>query len=74
MSLFLQSSDSSSDSESETEDEEVEPAPLKRILKLNITEWPYILWGTIGSAVNGAIQPVFAILFSGLLGVCLLHY
>lgn len=27
------------------------------------------MWGTIGSAINGAIQPVFAILFSGLLGV-----
>uniref|UniRef100_F6WW86 Uncharacterized protein n=1 Tax=Ciona intestinalis TaxID=7719 RepID=F6WW86_CIOIN len=51
------------------DEEEIEPAPLKRIMKLNITEWPYILWGTIGSAINGAIQPVFAILFSGLLGV-----
>uniref|UniRef100_H2YAP8 Uncharacterized protein n=1 Tax=Ciona savignyi TaxID=51511 RepID=H2YAP8_CIOSA len=57
-------SDDSSDDE-----EEIEPAPLKRIMKLNSTEWPYILWGTIGSAINGAIQPVFAILFSGLLGV-----
>uniref|UniRef100_H2YAP6 Uncharacterized protein n=1 Tax=Ciona savignyi TaxID=51511 RepID=H2YAP6_CIOSA len=55
--------DDSSDSD------EIEPAPLKRIMKLNSTEWPYILWGTIGSAINGAIQPVFAILFSGLLGV-----
>uniref|UniRef100_F6W9Y9 Uncharacterized protein n=1 Tax=Ciona intestinalis TaxID=7719 RepID=F6W9Y9_CIOIN len=52
-----------------SDEEEIEPAPLKRIMKLNITEWPYILWGTIGSAINGAIQPVFAILFSGLLGV-----
>uniref|UniRef100_H2YAQ3 Uncharacterized protein n=1 Tax=Ciona savignyi TaxID=51511 RepID=H2YAQ3_CIOSA len=61
---FTHDSDDSSDDE-----EEIEPAPLKRIMKLNSTEWPYILWGTIGSAINGAIQPVFAILFSGLLGV-----
>uniref|UniRef100_F6WVU8 Uncharacterized protein n=1 Tax=Ciona intestinalis TaxID=7719 RepID=F6WVU8_CIOIN len=63
---FQDSDDDSSDS---SDEEEIEPAPLKRIMKLNITEWPYILWGTIGSAINGAIQPVFAILFSGLLGV-----
>ncbi|CAK8671951.1 unnamed protein product [Clavelina lepadiformis] len=66
------SEESDSSSESEAEDEEVEaiePAPLNRIMKLNSTEWPYIVAGTIGSAVNGAIQPVFAILFSGLLGV-----
>lgn len=38
-------------------------------MSYNKTEWPFIMWGTIGSAINGAIQPVFAILFSGLLGV-----
>uniref|UniRef100_H2YAP5 Uncharacterized protein n=1 Tax=Ciona savignyi TaxID=51511 RepID=H2YAP5_CIOSA len=63
------SSDSDDSDDSSDDEEEIEPAPLKRIMKLNSTEWPYILWGTIGSAINGAIQPVFAILFSGLLGV-----
>lgn len=64
-----ESESSDSDSDSEDEEEEEEPAPLKRIMELNKTEWPFILWGTIGSAINGAIQPIFAILFSGLLGV-----
>jgi len=60
---------SSSDLSSETDSEQEEPASLSRIMSYNKTEWPFIMWGTIGSAINGAIQPVFAILFSGLLGV-----
>lgn len=62
--------DRQDDSDSE-EEEEIEPAPFRRVLALNKTEWPYILWGSIAAAINGAIQPFFAILFSGLLYVSL---
>ena len=51
------------------EEEDVEPAALSRVMKMNKTEWPFIMWGTIGAAINGAIQPFFAVLFSGLLYV-----
>jgi len=60
----------SSDSDSDSDEEgDVEPAALSRVMALNKSEWPYILWGTFGAAINGAIQPFFAILFSGLLYV-----
>ncbi|ELW62295.1 Bile salt export pump [Tupaia chinensis] len=52
----------------EEEEEEVEPAPVRRILKFNAPEWPYMLAGTVGAAVNGTITPLFAFLFSQILG------
>lgn len=53
--------------EEEEEDEE-EHAPVTRILKYNAPEWPYMVFGAMGAAINGGIQPVFAILFSEILG------
>ncbi|XP_014716024.2 bile salt export pump isoform X1 [Equus asinus] len=50
------------------EEEEVEPAPVRRILKFNAPEWPYMLVGTVGAAVNGTVTPVYAFLFSQILG------
>uniref|UniRef100_A0A8C6NXN7 ATP-binding cassette, sub-family B (MDR/TAP), member 4 n=1 Tax=Nothobranchius furzeri TaxID=105023 RepID=A0A8C6NXN7_NOTFU len=35
-----------------------------QVLRLNRSEWPYILVGLFCAIVNGAIQPLFAILFS----------
>lgn len=49
------------------DDEEVEPAPVARILKYNIPEWPYMLFGSIGAAVNGGVNPVYSLLFSQIL-------
>ncbi|XP_071063119.1 bile salt export pump [Pseudochaenichthys georgianus] len=49
-------------------DEHVEPAPVARILKYNKPEWPYMLMGSIGAAINGFVTPVYAILFSHILG------
>ncbi|XP_013882565.1 bile salt export pump isoform X2 [Austrofundulus limnaeus] len=51
----------------EEEDELVEPAPVARILKYNIPEWPYMLVGSFGAAVNGGVNPVYALLFSQIL-------
>ncbi|XP_036965462.1 bile salt export pump isoform X1 [Acanthopagrus latus] len=49
-------------------DEHVEPAPVARILKYNQPEWPYMLLGSLGAAVNGSVNPIYAILFSQILG------
>nr|XP_057907080.1 bile salt export pump-like [Doryrhamphus excisus] len=52
----------------EEEDEEpVEPAPVARILKYNLPEWPYMLFGSLGAAVNGGLTPVSSLLFSQIL-------
>lgn len=61
--LYLQA-DESSDPE-----ERVEPAPIARILKYNRSEWPYLLMGSLGAAINGSVNPIYALLFSQVLGV-----
>uniref|UniRef100_A0A674F4M2 Bile salt export pump n=1 Tax=Salmo trutta TaxID=8032 RepID=A0A674F4M2_SALTR len=53
--------------EEEEVEEHVEPAPVTRILKYNAPEWPYMLFGTIGAAVNGGVNPVYSLLFSQIL-------
>lgn len=53
----------------EDEDELVEPAPVARILKYNAPEWPYMLFGSLGAAVNGGVNPVYSLLFSQILAV-----
>uniref|UniRef100_A0A8C9ZLJ9 Bile salt export pump n=1 Tax=Sander lucioperca TaxID=283035 RepID=A0A8C9ZLJ9_SANLU len=45
----------------------VEPAPVGRILKYNIPEWPYMLFGSFGAAINGGVNPVYSLLFSQIL-------
>ncbi|KAM6979179.1 bile salt export pump [Tautogolabrus adspersus] len=49
-------------------DEPVEPAPVARILRYNQPEWPYMLLGSLGAAVNGSVNPIYAVLFSQILG------
>ncbi|KAM6177947.1 bile salt export pump [Rhynchocyon petersi] len=51
-----------------SEEEEIEPAPIRRILKFNAPEWPYMLVGSVGAAVNGAVTPLYAFLFSEIIG------
>ncbi|EFA76461.1 hypothetical protein PPL_10227 [Heterostelium album PN500] len=43
--------------------------PISRIIKMNQAEWPFFLLGTIGALANGAIFPVFSILFSEIMKV-----
>ncbi|TEA23202.1 hypothetical protein DBR06_SOUSAS5510008 [Sousa chinensis] len=50
-------------------EEEIEPAPVRRILKVNAPEWPYMLVGAVGAAVNGTVTPFYAFFFSQILGV-----
>ncbi|KAM4602092.1 bile salt export pump isoform 1-T1 [Polymixia lowei] len=51
----------------EEEEEHIEPAPVTRILKYNMPEWPYMLFGSIGAAINGGVNPVYSLLFSQIL-------
>ncbi|XP_042369262.1 bile salt export pump-like [Plectropomus leopardus] len=51
----------------EEEEEVVEPAPVSRILKYNLPEWPYMLFGSFGAAINGGVNPVYSLLFSQIL-------
>ncbi|XP_071394236.1 bile salt export pump isoform X2 [Centroberyx affinis] len=61
-------SDSEMTLEKDDPEEHVEPAPVARILKYNQQEWPYMLLGSLGAAVNGSINPIYAVLFSQILG------
>lgn len=51
------------------QDDEAPPVSFFRVLSLNKAEWPYIFVGIICAAINGAIQPVFAIIFSKIITV-----
>uniref|UniRef100_A0A670Y0E4 Bile salt export pump n=1 Tax=Pseudonaja textilis TaxID=8673 RepID=A0A670Y0E4_PSETE len=52
----------------EKDEEEVAPANVTRILKYNAPEWPYMVLGSLGAGVNGAVNPLYALLFSQILG------
>uniref|UniRef100_A0A672KEU6 Bile salt export pump-like n=1 Tax=Sinocyclocheilus grahami TaxID=75366 RepID=A0A672KEU6_SINGR len=55
---------------SKGKDEDViEPAPVARILRYNRPEWPCMLLGSLGAAINGSVNPIYALLFSEILGV-----
>ncbi|NWU34612.1 ABCBB protein, partial [Hylia prasina] len=50
------------------EEEDAKPVPFTRILKYNVSEWPYLVLGSLAAAVNGAVNPLYALLFSQILG------
>ncbi|XP_078107980.1 ATP-dependent translocase ABCB1 isoform X1 [Sander vitreus] len=51
------------------EDENVPSVPFHKLMHLNLPEWPYIFVGTICAIINGAMQPLFAIIFSKIITV-----
>ncbi|XP_008429877.1 ATP-dependent translocase ABCB1 [Poecilia reticulata] len=57
------------DEDKAEEEEDVPMVSFFRVLRLNASEWPYILVGLICATINGAIQPVFAVLFSKIITV-----
>nr|XP_029135368.1 bile salt export pump-like [Labrus bergylta] len=63
----LSQADKSKNAFPEEEEELIEPAPVARILKYNIPEWPYMLFGSFGAAINGGVNPVYSLLFSQIL-------
>uniref|UniRef100_A0A4W3K4I9 ATP-binding cassette, sub-family B (MDR/TAP), member 4 n=1 Tax=Callorhinchus milii TaxID=7868 RepID=A0A4W3K4I9_CALMI len=40
-----------------------------KVLKMNKTEWPYMVLGTFCAVINGIIQPAFALIFSEIIKV-----
>ena len=43
--------------------------PIFRIFAMNRPEWPLVLVGTFGASLNGVIMPLFALIYSQMLGV-----
>ncbi|XP_054420068.1 phosphatidylcholine translocator ABCB4 isoform X2 [Pteronotus mesoamericanus] len=50
-------------------DETVPPVSFLKILKLNKTEWPYFVVGTVCAIANGALQPAFSVIFSEIMAI-----
>lgn len=50
-------------------EEEVQPASVIRIIKMNVTEWPYLTIGSISGAINGLFPFAFALVLSEILAV-----
>lgn len=46
------------------QDENVPLVSFFKVMRFNISEWPYILVGTICAMINGVMQPVFSIIFT----------
>ncbi|KAI9002595.1 P-loop containing nucleoside triphosphate hydrolase protein [Hyaloraphidium curvatum] len=46
-----------------------QPAPWGRLARLNAPEWKWLVLGAIGAIINGAIQPVFALVFANITSV-----
>uniref|UniRef100_A0A7N5K2F0 P-type phospholipid transporter n=1 Tax=Ailuropoda melanoleuca TaxID=9646 RepID=A0A7N5K2F0_AILME len=57
------------DVETEELDEDVPSVSFLKVLKLNKTEWPYFVVGTVCAIANGALQPAFSIIFSEMIAV-----
>ena len=47
----------------EEEEEDIPEVSMFRVIRHNAKEWWMILLGSIGSAINGSINPLFAVLF-----------
>ncbi|KAL9972823.1 hypothetical protein ACROYT_G019202 [Oculina patagonica] len=57
------------DDEEKILEEEVEPAPVTRIIKMNLTEWPYLVLGSIAGMIDGLFPFAFALVLSEILAV-----
>uniref|UniRef100_G1RY85 ATP binding cassette subfamily B member 4 n=1 Tax=Nomascus leucogenys TaxID=61853 RepID=G1RY85_NOMLE len=47
----------------------VPPVSFLKVLKLNKTEWPYFVVGTVCAIVNGGLQPAFSVIFSEIIAI-----
>ncbi|KAK2184057.1 hypothetical protein NP493_285g02001 [Ridgeia piscesae] len=48
-------------------------ASIRRLIRLNAPEWLWIIGGCIGSLLNGAENPIFALVFTELLSVFIIE-
>ncbi|XP_018597175.1 bile salt export pump isoform X2 [Scleropages formosus] len=65
---FNMTEDEAEKDSGDSTEEQAKPAPVSRILKYNRPEWPYMLLGSLGAAINGSVSPIYAVLFSNILG------
>lgn len=52
----------------------MEPAPVMRIIKMNLNEWPYLLLGSFAAAINGLFPFAFALVLSEVLAVSKVNF
>ena len=52
----------------EFDEENLPPTSITRIMKLNSTEWPQLLFGSLAAFVNGSVLPICAWIISYILG------
>ena len=68
-SFFSYVDNKGKDDEEKILEEEVQPASVRRIMKLNTKEWPYLLSGSVAAIINGLFPFAFALLLSEILFV-----
>uniref|UniRef100_A0A669QSJ2 ATP binding cassette subfamily B member 4 n=1 Tax=Phasianus colchicus TaxID=9054 RepID=A0A669QSJ2_PHACC len=51
------------------QDKNIPSSSFFKIMKLNKTEWPYFVVGTLCAIINGALQPIFSVMISDVIGV-----
>ncbi|CAK1588203.1 unnamed protein product [Parnassius mnemosyne] len=69
---FVYNVDNESQEEKENDDEEVKPVSDWQLLKLNASEWPYLVVGSIAAFFQGACFPAFAVLYGFTSGIFIL--
>ncbi|XP_010143453.1 PREDICTED: multidrug resistance protein 3-like, partial [Buceros rhinoceros silvestris] len=57
------------DIEAAEPDKSVPPVSFFKIMELNKTEWPYFVIGTLSAVINGALQPIFSVIISDVVGM-----
>ncbi|XP_073533891.1 ATP-binding cassette sub-family B member 5-like isoform X2 [Phyllobates terribilis] len=57
------------DNEKESEEKKLPKISFFQILRLNNSEWPYIMFGTLAAAINGVGHPAFSILFAKIITI-----
>uniref|UniRef100_A0A669R664 Phosphatidylcholine translocator ABCB4 n=1 Tax=Phasianus colchicus TaxID=9054 RepID=A0A669R664_PHACC len=50
-------------------DKNIPSSSFFKIMKLNKTEWPYFVVGTLCAIINGALQPIFSVMISDVIGM-----
>ncbi|NXP81488.1 MDR1 protein, partial [Ramphastos sulfuratus] len=50
-------------------DTNLPPASFFKIMALSQPEWPYFVVGTVCAVVNGALQPIFSVIISDVIGM-----
>ena len=52
----------------EFDEENLPPTSILRIMKLNSSEWPHLLFGSLAAFINGSVLPICALVISYILG------